>query len=209
MIGNVRWSPDGSKIVFTQSFTIDPNASSGRSQSDILVVDADGFNEKRLTDTSLVREHSPVWSPDGTKIAFERYLVGDVKKREIWLMNPDGSGERRLSDVCDTLQLPVWSPDGARVSFHGSGPLHGDGSSGGGGSCEGIYLVNTDGSEPTSITGFTGAQPHHSWSPDGIWIAFIDRRHSQVNIVRADGSEMMRVTGDIIYGKSYPSWSTA
>jgi len=49
----------------------------------------------------------PTWSPDGSKIAF-------VRKDGIYVMNADGSGQRRLTDAGGG---PAWSPDGSKIAF--------------------------------------------------------------------------------------------
>jgi len=84
------WSPDGRQVAFT------------RRQHDhweVYVVDADGRNLKRLTDTprqpdgSLGNSAAPAWSPDGRLIAF----VTDRSGRwEIWVMGGSGNGQKPL-----------------------------------------------------------------------------------------------------------------
>ncbi|NIV59296.1 MAG: hypothetical protein GWN48_28980, partial [Actinobacteria bacterium] len=56
----------------------------------------------------------PVWSPDGTRIAFTSFRDGDG---EIYVMNADGTGLTRLTNDPATDQDPVWSPDGSQIAF--------------------------------------------------------------------------------------------
>jgi hypothetical protein len=79
------WSPDGKRVAFT------------RRQHDhweVYVVDADGRNLARLTDTAERPDGqpgnsaAPAWSPDGKSIAFVTDRSG---KWEIWAMRPSGS----------------------------------------------------------------------------------------------------------------------
>lgn len=85
----------------------------------------------------------PVYSPDGTKVAFVRAS----STRELWLMNPDGTERVRLtSDHSD--RSPAWSPDGAQLAFSralvaGTSPA---------GSRSGIFVINRDGSGLTLVT---------------------------------------------------------
>ena len=56
-------------------------------------MNADGSNQHRLTGRSLVNR-SPAWSPDGRTIAFDSNRAGNY---EIYVMNVDGSHQRRLT----------------------------------------------------------------------------------------------------------------
>jgi TolB protein len=78
---------------------------------DVYVVDANGTSLRRLT-TSPGDDFDPSWSPDGTRIAFRRERSGEP---EIWIMNADGTQQRRLTDGLS----PAWSPDGSLVAFAG------------------------------------------------------------------------------------------
>ena len=86
------WSPDGTKIAFEglRGSTVATWGPYGDTQ--IFVMNADGTGVKQLTDN----EHSsddPVWSPDGTKIAFNGRPDG---RSEIFVMNADGSNVTAL-----------------------------------------------------------------------------------------------------------------
>ena len=56
----------------------------------------------------------PAFSPDGTKIAFVATHDGDA---EIYVMNIDGTGLKRLTDNEHVDAVPTWSPDGRRIVF--------------------------------------------------------------------------------------------
>jgi Tol biopolymer transport system component len=72
-------------------------------------MDAGGGNETRLTNTPT-RDASPVWSPDGSQIAFSR-------DGNIWVMNANGSAQRELMrDPVSSCCLD-WSPDGSQIAF--------------------------------------------------------------------------------------------
>ena len=110
-----QWSPDGNRIAFAI-------LKSGETQrgfdSSIAVVDADdGGNLRRLTRRGGADELNPNWSPDGTDIAFERNRLFDVRQSDIWLMNADGSGKRRITATRVYETNPVFSPDGTRIAF--------------------------------------------------------------------------------------------
>ena len=75
--------------------------------SDFYTIHADGTGLRRITDGV-----DPVWSPDGTRIAFTRWR----EPRGVWVINADGSEEWRVFDWSET-RWPSWSPDGSQIMF--------------------------------------------------------------------------------------------
>jgi dipeptidyl aminopeptidase/acylaminoacyl peptidase len=139
---------------------------------------------------TVVTEHAtmePVWSPDGSKIAFvdvrpETYpdpSTGEPvqgSQHEIVVANVDGSGEVVVSaglpntDRANYLEedrAPAWSPDGSKVVFMSQAQIP---------SCCGswqTWAVNVDGSAPTNLTADeTVNDLFPAWSPDGTQILF-------------------------------------
>ncbi|MBA2734320.1 MAG: PD40 domain-containing protein, partial [Acidobacteria bacterium] len=81
---------------------------------------------------------------------------------EIYRMNPDGSGTRRLTYKDPAVDGdPRLSPDGRRIAF----TTNRDGNAE-------IYVMNADGSSPTRLTNNPGEDSHPYWSPDGSRIIF-------------------------------------
>lgn len=73
--------------------------------------DISGQNER-------VEDSSPAWSPDGAWIAFTRKVAGASMGKQIWLMRPDGSEARYLTNDMEIHHgLPAWSPDGRFLAY--------------------------------------------------------------------------------------------
>jgi TolB protein len=148
------WSPDGTKIAFLreQPF-ISPDGSG--TQPDLWVMNADGSGQRRITD-DVAFENGITWTPDGTKIAFE-------KDADIWTIAPDGSEPRNLTDTPDAAEVnPDFSPDGEKLAFAGSFD-HTDFE---------IYTMNLDDGALTNVTDDNAHEDEPAWSPDGTKIAF-------------------------------------
>jgi Tol biopolymer transport system component len=101
--GDPAWSPDG-VLAFARDM--------GGGDTDIFVADAAGGNEQQLT-TSTGSDEDPAWSPDGSMIAFEsRRDTADVEATpdfiEVYVMNADGSDQRRLTNRDGLDNHPAW-----------------------------------------------------------------------------------------------------
>ena len=85
--------------------------------SEIYLTRPDTLQPLQLTNNSGF-DSRPVWSPDGTKIAFQRAAV--MGQTDIWVMNADGSNPVNLTNTLnqtESEQSPAWSPDGSRIAF--------------------------------------------------------------------------------------------
>lgn len=167
---DAHFSPDGTKIVFTHQENAD-------ALPDIWVMNADGSNARNLTNSTDNLEEFPVFSPDGSKIA---YLFGWPGGFEIYVMNADGSDRKPLTARQFDL-TPAWSPDGSKIAFTRLKP----------GGVE-IFTVPAGGGEPTQIISSSGrVNVSPVWSPDGKQIAFSAIQSGgqwQIYIMNADGS---------------------
>jgi Tol biopolymer transport system component len=184
-VAAIGWSPGGQVVFETSSFA------DGTRDITVWLVNPDGTGVRSLFDTPY--DHSPAWSPDGSRIAFISERDG---QRRLHIMNADGSGVRPLTahagsdwlsgnrgGTLTAFAYDPWSPDGTRIAFDLDALNE-----------WGTYVINADG------TGIRRLSDHptrfNGWSPDGTRIAFTSRRiPSDVYIVNADGSGLRNLTG--------------
>lgn len=172
-------SPDGTKIAF---------ASGRDGPRDLFLMDAGGEHVINLTNTPDALEDSPVWSPDGSQIAYHRQnLTGDF---HTYIMNADGTDQAPFELLGNGFE-PTWSPDGGRIAFRGgrsegpAGPT--------------IFVVNVDGTGLLELTPDAPWNGGPVWSPDGSRLAFertLDSGFDELFVMRPDGSEPVRLTTD-------------
>jgi len=197
-----NWSSDTFKIVF-QSDRIPDTTYTPRFQ--IYVMNSDGSSVGQLTFPDPARDSTghikdttsnfhPVWSPDGTKIAF---ASSRDTNPEIYVMDPNGSNIVRLTHDGAEDGQPAWSPDGSKIAF----ATNRDGNNE-------IYVMNANGSGQVDLTNNAASDLTPAWSPDGTKIAFQSDRQTDyaVWVMNADGSNPVRLTDPSVPAGS-PSWS--
>jgi Tol biopolymer transport system component len=141
------WSPDGRWIAF------------GR-EGALFRVPAGGGAATRLG-RGFGAAANPAYSPDGKLIAYD-YRQPGYSIREVYVMNADGTGARRVTDLRDVSGFVSWSPDGKRLAFQSSVK----------GGLSNIYTVPVAGGAPERVTSSTVDTIQPAWSPDGKRIAY-------------------------------------
>lgn len=192
----------------------------------IWTMNADGSSPTRLTDDRSrtdrlpsfvhVYDSDPVWSPDGSKIAF-------VSNRDrlfaIYVMNADGSNVCLVTSNADLVTNRAldpsglaWSPVGDKIAFSAGVRMV----VGMEKPSVNIYTVKIDGSELTKLTSEGDNNGSPTWSPDGKQIAFSSERNPdrgfKIWVMNADGRDQRRVTDNgttnpLFSDESAPAWS--
>jgi hypothetical protein len=130
---NPAWSPDGRLLAFVR-------------EGEIYLADRDSDEERYVT-----TGFSPDWSPEGNWIAFHDSTDGD---NDIYVIRPDGTDRRALTDDDRDNTWPRWLPDGRHIIFARTP--------------DEIWQVDLDGETAQVSRG----QPPLDVSPDGLMLAY-------------------------------------
>jgi dipeptidyl aminopeptidase/acylaminoacyl peptidase len=179
-------SPDGTKIAFDASRTVD---SSGYAGPDLYVMNTDGSGSHMIVDGHNAAE--PSWSPDGTRIAFTATPGKDSTGAvDIYTAAPDGSDLQQLTHTPDVVErVPDWAPDGSRVVYMAPDNE--------------LRTIAADGTDDRHLG--TGAFP--VYSPEGTQVAAIDGGH--VVLIPADGGAPVPVTSGARFSDQMVTWGRA
>lgn len=175
------YSPDGKTIVFISD--------RDNKTQDFYLMNADGGNVRRITYNKIYCE-SPEWTNDGKQIIFTMIVQKDSTDKkfngEIFIMNSDGSNQKRLTNREGFDAGADISPDGKQIAFYGKSEK---------GNYD-IFIMNIDG---TSIKNFTDDEIEDyspSWSSDGNWISFTSGNSANYDIwkMNVNTKEKIRLT---------------
>ncbi len=146
-----------------------------------------------VTATPTSQPSTPV-PPTAQRIAFTSERNGN---REVYMVNPDGTGLRNLTWHAAQDADASWSPTRDRLAFVSDRSGNND-----------IFLVNADGSGLMQITFSAADEIHPAWSRDGALIAYVSNQDGdwEIFMINANGTGVVQLTRNEAWD-SYPSWS--
>jgi tricorn protease len=185
-LSNARLSPTGKRAVFEY-------------RGDIFTVPADNGSWRNLTETSGVADRYPVWSPDGTQIAWFNDEGGEYG---LVIADQEGRNRRRIAIPGNTFYYtPAWAPDGSRIAFTDTDFR--------------VRIVDLASGRVTDVDGEDYADPRRSidplWSPDSRYIAYTKRLDNLFRVVMVHDTrtgETHQVT-DGLADAITPSWDAS
>ena len=178
-----RWAGSDEKMIFSAGA-----GELGDHNLDLFTVSSDGSDLVQLTSTTEADEMTGgTYSPDGTKILFERYPHNqenefDGPYADVWMMDADGSDERQLTErqnFLNGVEIPQWSPTGERISYE----FVSDG-------YRAVLTSSASGSDADLVTERGHSSTNAVFSPNGekVMINVYSGKGNGILIAQADGS---------------------
>jgi TolB protein len=180
-----RFSPDGSRLLFTSYATGFPQA---------MVMDMNSLGVRALGPAQQgSMSFSPRFSPDGRWILYSLEQGGNT---DIYQMDAASGAQRALTNAPSIETSPSYSPDGRQIVFESdrSGTPQ-------------LYIMGANGGEPKRISFGEGRYGTPVWSPRGDMIAFTRQGGGKfhIGVMRTDGSEEKTLTESFL--DEGPSWA--
>lgn len=110
-VSDPQISPDGSKVIYTRNFK---DIMTDRDYGNLWMSNIDGSQNRPLTQGNQ-RDFSPVWSPDGTKVAYRSN--GQDERVKLFVLYLDTKESVALTNSANAPGSPAWSPDGQSLAF--------------------------------------------------------------------------------------------
>ena len=185
-------SPSGDRALF-------------EARGEVFTVTARTGQIRDLTNTPGVRESSPIWSPDGTRIAYFSDESGEYRLH-VW--SADGAGQVKkvtLGDPPSFFFSPVWSPDSKKIAFSDK-RLN-------------LWYLDVDKGQPVCIDADTYQErfwlrvelPPPSWSPDSRWLSYsklLKNWLRAVFVYSVDSGQRQQITDGLVDVR-YPQFDSS
>jgi dipeptidyl aminopeptidase/acylaminoacyl peptidase len=159
-LGSAELSPDGRWVVYEVSRLQFPD---WQRKTDLYLVSSDGRTTRQLTFTETEDETQPRWRPSLIAPQIGFVSSRDGKKRQLFLIQPDGGEARRITNADDGIGAWAWSRNGRWIAYL-AGP-------------EGkrqVWLLSGDGSgKAEQLTRHATGIASIAWSQDSRSVYFI------------------------------------
>ncbi|HJP67163.1 MAG TPA: protein kinase [Actinomycetota bacterium] len=121
---------------------------------------------------NLGTDSDAAWSPDGRRIAFASSRAGNW---DVYVINIDGTGLKRLTTSPATERTPTWTEDGRSIAYMSDA-----------GPAKNIWMMNADGTDQRQITREGSENFEPAWSPDGTHFVFVSGRTGNADLFITD-----------------------
>jgi Tol biopolymer transport system component len=161
---------------------------------------------QRFLTASQENDEHPIWSPDGSMIAFQRLsLKGGYN---LWLMRPDGSNQQQITNCEFDCQQPAWTPDGKSLAFR---KAMGKPDANGRRDFD-ISRIDIKTGKEVPVVTYPGDDKHPNYSHDGKYIVFNSERDgnkANLYIVPANNpaAKPLRITNSTDTNDVHPNFS--
>jgi serine/threonine protein kinase len=158
-----------------------------------------------ITLTPTVTPLPTVFGGGYGQVAFVSDRTG---KPQVWLMSPDGTNLKQLTNEPQGACQPSWSPDGIRLVFITPCTDKRDIYKG-----AGLFIINVDGTGLTALPFIGEGSFEPTWSPDGKRIAFTvvktqaGKTYTQVYTVNLSDNSLKSLAGTPDAQARQPAWS--
>ncbi|HNH82777.1 MAG TPA: protein kinase [Acidobacteriota bacterium] len=184
-------SKDGKKIAYSAlsmtsnlwSFELDPRTQTSKTKPVPLMLETG-------------RSTRPVFSPDGSKIAFEKWRQGT--NPDIWMVDADGNHQTQLTTDPAVETIPSWSPDSSKIYFRSNREGQ-----------QAFWSIVPESRKETLLQKFEKDTDFPRLSPDGTMVAFNSKRDgttTNVWLVPIEGGQPKQITFDQ-ESLGFPCWS--
>ena len=153
-----RLSPTGQRALFEW-------------RGEIFSVPAEEGSWRNLTNTPGIADRHPVWSPDGSRVA---WFNDDGGEYGLVIADQDGGDPRRVTIADPTFFfVPEWSPDGSKLAFTDTDYR--------------VLVLDVASGDLTHVDTDRFAHPQRTmnpvWSPDSRWLAYSRRLDNQLRAI--------------------------
>jgi len=149
------------------------------------------------------RALAPTPTPPGGGVGQLAFASNRDGLPQVYIMNIDGTGVLKVTDLSDGACQPSWSPDGKQLAF--TSPCRANRNLYAGSS---VWIINVDGSGLRALASAPGGDFDPSWSPIGDKVALtsLEDGRPQIYVMNVDGTGRTNLSNNRA-SDSDPSWS--